>query len=191
MREVSTNRALHAVMRALGVQNPGAINVQVPTQLVEIVGDCQGGSPPLTYSTYGIYRTEPAVVGERSGVFIQAGAGGLWFQTIGNHSDAYVMARNDVLAVTGQTAIVPQWLTGNAVGLGSAAILAGFHMTLIALGTPAFSFERGSSSGLRAWDLAVNQLYLGPGQRLLFHSIADAVEFDLGIIWREVPPIGG
>lgn len=189
MRELTTDRALHAVLRALGIKNPGAVNVQVPVNLVELVGDSSQVSPPIQYATYGFQRTEAAVAGERSGFAIRPGGGGLWFLTFGNYADGMTIVRDDVLALTGTTALVPNPISGSATAGGSHTNVVSFHMTAVAIGPPADAFERDSITGMRTWDNP--PLYLGPGERLLIYDDTDNDDFKFACMWREVPPIGG
>ena len=186
MRELTSDRALHAVLRALGIKNPGAVNVQVPVNLVELVGDSSQVTPPLAYSTYGFWQVEAAVVAELSCHSIRAGAGGLWFLAVQFPANDQQLSRDDALALTGVTAIVPEQISGPIAP--TAAICNSFHMTAAALGINADSFRLETDIGIRDWPL---QFYLGPGERVIFaNPVANNIS-TLAVMWREVPPLGG
>lgn len=187
-RELLGDRAYHSALRWLGIKNPGDVPVGVPVQLTAKVDDLTHLTEPVGYEQYGFGRLEPAVALEHSCVAIRAGGGGLWI--FGGHCTTDVtIHRDDVLVLTGVTAIVPSPLGGISSAANLNATVQGFHMTPVNIGAPANPFVWDVTTAGSFWTFG--KMYLGAGQRLLFCGNAVNSARTVRLLFLEVPSPAG
>ena len=189
-RELLGDHSYHAALRRLGIKNPGEVPVGIPVRLTAKVDDLSHLSIPLGLDFWGVGVQVAAVIGNRSGFVIKAGNGGLWWQC---HCSEFVdIFVDNTSALPGELFAIARPLGGDAA-VGTALPLARTSTINGAAGTlptagNAFKFT--GNGGIDSWCFP-QEIYLGPGQRLIFKQAILNDVFDFSIRWREVPSAGG